>query len=253
MVSGSSADAPTTPDLRASDEERERAVGELGAGFAAGRLSHETFVHRMNAAFAARSRGQLDRLLADLPPKAPGRLARMLGSVRNSGREIGSAAREVIESVASAARRQRTWALRIEAPGSAAPVPLHFPPGSARPFTIGRDRGCDLFVPDPTVSRLHARLEPVSAKDGWLLADLGSKNGTTLNGWRVREPVQVRAGDRVRFGAVTFVMHERAGQEGTKGMEGKDVKEGGLCLEMLHSCISVLIRWKRPVESCVRC
>jgi hypothetical protein len=210
MVSGSSADAPTTPDLRASDEEREHAVDELGAGFAAGRLSHETFLHRMNAAFSARNRGQLDHLLSDLPPRAPGHLARVLTSVRNARREIRNATHDAIESVASAARRQRAWALRIEAPP---PAPLHFPPGSARPFTIGRDRDCDLFVPDPTVSRLHARFERVNAKDGWLLADLGSKNGTTLNGWRVREPVQVRPGDRVKFGAVTFVMHEHSGED----------------------------------------
>lgn len=213
MVSGSSADAPTTPDLRASDEEREHAVDELGAGFAAGRLSHETFLHRMNVAFTARSRGQLDHLLADLPPRSPGKLARALESVRNARREIGNATHDAIESVASAARRQRAWALRIEAPPPLPPAPLHFPPGSARPFTIGRDRDCDLFVPDLTVSRLHARLERVDAKDGWLLADLGSKNGTTLNGWRVREPVQVRPGDQVKFGAVTFVMHEHTGND----------------------------------------
>jgi hypothetical protein len=234
-VSGSTADAATVPDLRASDEEREHAVDELGAGFAAGRLSHETFLHRMNAAFNARNRGQLDHLLADLPPKAPGKLARAVESVRNARREIGNATRDAIESVASSARRQRAWALRIEAPVPVPvpvpvppPVPLRFPPGSARPFTIGRDRDCDLFVPDPTVSRLHARLERVDAKDGWLLADLGSKNGTTLNGWRVREPVPVRAGDRVRFGAVTFVMHEyTVTHEHTVILEsnGKDVKE----------------------------
>jgi hypothetical protein len=213
MVSGPSADAPTTPDLRASDEEREHAVDELGEGFAAGRLSHETFLHRMNAAFNARNRGQLDHLLSDLPPRAPGKLARALNSVRNAGHEISDATRIAIESVASAARRQRAWALRIEAPLPPPPAPLRFPPGLARPFTIGRDRDCDLFVPDLTVSRLHARLERGNAKDGWLLADLGSKNGTTLNGWRVREPVQVRPGDRVRFGAVTFVMHEHTGED----------------------------------------
>ncbi len=45
---------------------------------------------------------------------------------------------------------------------------------------------------------------------GWLLTDLGSTNGTRLNGWRVREPVPVRPGDRVSFGAVTFVLRDSA-------------------------------------------
>ncbi len=51
---------------------------------------------------------------------------------------------------------------------------------------------------------MHARLE--RAGDGWLLTDLGSTNGTRLNGWRIREPVPVRAGDRVAFGSAVFVI-----------------------------------------------
>ncbi len=44
---------------------------------------------------------------------------------------------------------------------------------------------------------------------GWLLTDTGSTNGTRLNGWRVTEPVPLRAGDRVMFGALTMVVTER--------------------------------------------
>jgi pSer/pThr/pTyr-binding forkhead associated (FHA) protein len=73
-------------------------------------------------------------------------------------------------------------------------------------FTIGREENCDLFVPDMTVSRIHARLTRGAA--GWMLADLGSTNGTRVNGWRVREPVAIRDGDRVRFGAMAFVMRD---------------------------------------------
>jgi pSer/pThr/pTyr-binding forkhead associated (FHA) protein len=42
--------------------------------------------------------------------------------------------------------------------------------------------------------------------DCWLLSDLGSTNGTRLNGWRVTTPVQVKAGDQVSFGGLTFVI-----------------------------------------------
>ncbi len=39
-----------------------------------------------------------------------------------------------------------------------------------------------------------------------MLSDLGSHNGTRLNGWLVREPVPVYAGDRVEFGSMVFVI-----------------------------------------------
>jgi pSer/pThr/pTyr-binding forkhead associated (FHA) protein len=84
------------------------------------------------------------------------------------------------------------------------PAPLVFPPGSGVRFTIGRTRDCDLCLSDLSVSRMHALL--VRREDGWVLSDLGSHNGTRLNGWLVREPVQVRAGDRVEFGSMAFIM-----------------------------------------------
>ena len=60
-------------------------------------------------------------------------------------------------------------------------------------YTIGRDSRCDLLIEDTTVSRWHARLERAAGR--WLLTDLGSTNGTRLNGWRVGQPVPVQAGD----------------------------------------------------------
>ena len=39
-----------------------------------------------------------------------------------------------------------------------------------------------------------------------MLSDLGSHNGTRLNGWLVREPVPVRAGDRLEFGSMAFII-----------------------------------------------
>ena len=51
---------------------------------------------------------------------------------------------------------------------------------------------------------MHALL--VRREDGWVLSDLGSHNGTRLNGWLVREPVPVHAGDRVEFGSMAFII-----------------------------------------------
>jgi hypothetical protein len=84
------------------------------------------------------------------------------------------------------------------------PEPLVFPSGAGTSFTIGRQRDCDLYIADMSVSRLHARL----ARDagGWLLTDLGSTNGTRLNGWRVRDAVPVRAGDQIQFGSAQFLV-----------------------------------------------
>jgi pSer/pThr/pTyr-binding forkhead associated (FHA) protein len=104
----------------------------------------------------------------------------------------------------SAAIRDVRPARPDRAAGDGRPGALIFPPGAARWYTIGRERDCDLLIEDLTVSRMHARLE--RAADGWLLTDLGSTNGTRLNGWRIREPVRVRTGDRVAFGSAVFVM-----------------------------------------------
>ena len=58
---------PSDPKLRASDADRERTVTLLGKHLAAGRLTDEEFQERLDAAYAAKTLGQLDELLADLP------------------------------------------------------------------------------------------------------------------------------------------------------------------------------------------
>jgi cobalamin biosynthesis protein CbiG len=58
---------PSDPKLRASDADRERTVALLSEHLAAGRLTAEEFQERLDAAYAARTLGQLDELLADLP------------------------------------------------------------------------------------------------------------------------------------------------------------------------------------------
>lgn len=64
------------PEIRASDRERDAATHQLQAAFAEGRLDDAEFDERMRAALTARTRGQLEQLLTDLPdplPSAPGR------------------------------------------------------------------------------------------------------------------------------------------------------------------------------------
>lgn len=58
------------PEMRASDADRERVVEVLGKAFSEGRLSADEHTERMEAAYAARTMGQLRPLLADLPAAA---------------------------------------------------------------------------------------------------------------------------------------------------------------------------------------
>jgi hypothetical protein len=69
--------------------------------------------------------------------------------------------------------------------------------GETSELLIGRHDQCDIVVPDPTVSRLHARLIFRDAK--WIIQDLRSTNGTTVNGTYVGRCV-VQPGDRLMLG-----------------------------------------------------
>lgn len=71
--------------------------------------------------------------------------------------------------------------------------------------TIGRGTGCDLIVRDTTVSREHAAF--VLRADAWWVLDLGSTNGTRVNGLRAAEHPVV-PGDRVELGDVVVELLE---------------------------------------------
>jgi len=72
------------------------------------------------------------------------------------------------------------------------------------PFEVGRSRQAGIALHDSEVSRRHARL---AAHDGALfLEDLGSKNGTFLNGRRVTESIEVREGDAIDVGTTRLLV-----------------------------------------------
>jgi predicted component of type VI protein secretion system len=74
--------------------------------------------------------------------------------------------------------------------------------------TIGRE-GCDITLGDPDVSRRHAEIQ-VSNGD-ILISDLGSTNGTFVNGERIDQPRTLKDGDEVRIGAVVWRLRAPAG------------------------------------------
>jgi hypothetical protein len=89
--------------------------------------------------------------------------------------------------------------IEVREPGRAART---FPMSGA-PVRIGRAPECELVLKDSRVSRRHARLH---ARDGVLvLTDLGSTNGTRVNGHRVTEVV-LGAGDRILIGDTNLVV-----------------------------------------------
>ena len=79
-------------------------------------------------------------------------------------------------------------------------------PLSSSPFKMGRSSKCALPLEDKEVSREHAMLVWDDAKGCWLLSDLGSTNGTFLNGVRIGGVCPVASGDRIRVGKHEFVV-----------------------------------------------
>lgn len=89
---------------------------------------------------------------------------------------------------------------------------------------VGRRPGSHLVISDPHVSQTHARIRRSSG--AILIEDLGSTNGTFVNGEPVVGPLALRHGDVVRFGSVDVRFEDRASQmiqgESTEVMERSD-------------------------------
>ncbi|NJQ01048.1 DUF1707 and FHA domain-containing protein [Streptomyces zingiberis] len=170
---------------RVSDADRDRAISRLREGAAEGRLSQDTFLRRMELALAARGPDELRALTADLPNE--GRFSRFL---------FGSVA-----AVSSfGLRLRRAWQTeRLP--------PLLLPEPGPHPLSIGREPSNGLRLGDQTVSRFHAEL--VSRAGVWILRDLGSANGTCVNGRRVTDTAVVHPGDQVSFGRLSFRLTAR--------------------------------------------
>ncbi|MFF0063258.1 FHA domain-containing protein [Streptomyces sp. NPDC005279] len=174
-----------TYPARLSDAERDRVLGVLREGAAQGKLSHDTFLHRMELALAARRSDELRALTADLDTE--GRWSRRL---------YGAVGRISAFSV----RLRRAWQAE-KLP------PLLLPEPGPYPLRIGRDPANGLRLSHDTVSRLHAELSRQGSL--WVLRDLGSTNGTTVNGRRVTGSVVVHDGDMVGFGRMSFRLTAR--------------------------------------------
>lgn len=72
-------------------------------------------------------------------------------------------------------------------------------------FIIGREVDCNLQLADEQISRHHA----VLLTDAYAIRirDLGSLNGTWINGEKIVSPTNLKHGDRIQVGASTLVLH----------------------------------------------
>ncbi len=164
---------------RPSAGDRDRAARRLRDACEHDRLSPDTFADRLDLVFSARTRDELDRLLADVVEAGPLRRALLaaVSWVSRLGHEVRAA-----------------W-LAPRLPRLVLPEREH--------VLIGRGPLSDFPVGDPTVSLRHAVLSHADGR--WSIRDLGSTNGTFVNGWRVVDDVELRPGDVVTLGAHAFL------------------------------------------------
>jgi FHA domain/Domain of unknown function (DUF1707) len=170
--------AARVPAPRPSAADREWVIRRLRSSCEDERLSLDTFAARVELAYAAQSQAELGELLVDL-------------------RRDHGLARAVLDAAAWLS----WWTARLRGAWRQPRTPQLVLP-LRESVVLGRSRACGCILCDSTVSRRHASIRH---DDGaWWLRDLGSTNGTYVNGWRIVDEVEVRPGDEVSFGAATY-------------------------------------------------
>ncbi|MGO9320127.1 MAG: FHA domain-containing protein [Solirubrobacteraceae bacterium] len=160
---------------------RDRLAGILNAAFAEGLLSEQTLSYRLGLLFGPRLI-EPHGVVGDLAVRAHPRRRLVVNS---------------LESVVAAARAGLE---RIVGSSGSEPAPLMLAldwAGAQDDLLIGRGPDCDIGLHDATVSRRHARL--VFRDGAWVIQDLASRNGITVNGKHVGR-CQLQPGDRVGLG-----------------------------------------------------
>jgi len=127
------------------------------------------------------------------PPKVPAPDARAEMAAAGISPKAPKGAKSPKEPKTKGRRRAATQLLIIEPAqmrGHAYPM--------APQLTVGRSATCQITIDDTFVSQVHARIDQRDAEV--VVEDLGSTNGTFVNGNRLGAPVTMRIGDRVQFG-----------------------------------------------------
>jgi pSer/pThr/pTyr-binding forkhead associated (FHA) protein len=117
--------------------------------------------------------------------------------VRVSMRELVALSRSPAKARGQTKRRSASLVL-VEPAESALPVGMTF--GLNGQTVVGRHPDCDLIIQEPYMSSEHAELTPFDGR--WQIKDLGSTNGTYLNGRSVVQAEDIEPGDVIQFGRV---------------------------------------------------
>lgn len=154
----------------------------LAAAYGEGLLSEGTLVHRLDQ-LAGNRVIEPHRLIGDLNLRERRRTSRPLRWLSEGIAMLSPTSRG--SGVATAAVLALDWT------------------GTTDTLAVGRHPDCEVVLDDPTVSRRHAEL---LFRDGsWVLHDVGSTNGTSVNGVRVTR-CQLRPGDQLALGGHHLVV-----------------------------------------------
>jgi sigma-B regulation protein RsbU (phosphoserine phosphatase) len=96
--------------------------------------------------------------------------------------------------------------------------------GSISRITIGRSRRSSIPLTDPSLSRRHAELQRRGRN--WILHDCGSRNGTLVNGERIKEPRVLRAGDVIELGRLSLLFEPEPESIATVRISDAQVESG---------------------------
>ena len=80
-------------------------------------------------------------------------------------------------------------------------------------YVLGRGLDCDIVVEDAACSRRHAMLSVAQTTNSAFIEDLGSRNGSYLNGDRIRTRVAVRDGSRLQLGQSIYLVRMKEERE----------------------------------------
>ncbi|MEM4248368.1 MAG: FHA domain-containing protein, partial [Candidatus Nanoarchaeia archaeon] len=84
------------------------------------------------------------------------------------------------------------------------------PPG----ISLGRELDNDVVLESEGASRYHAKIE--WTEEGWRIRDLGSTNGTKVNGVKITEPCILKDGDKIKLGSNNLLFAEKFTMEGAE-------------------------------------
>lgn len=115
------------------------------------------------------------------------------------------------------------------------------------PCQVGRQPGLEVRILHPTVSLVHAEIRREG--DKLIICDLGSRNGTFVNGKRLTQPQAAGAGDLIQFGGAIFRLNHQAQTDITMTCQTTEAGDLALALAQFDKLISepVVVPFYQPI------